>query len=164
MAVRNLTNRYTCTVPSRCHKRRYNNKYVFFNSCSSFHLSPTLILQLCLPQLTIHLGHRKQRPLSTLSSPMIRRPHQIYTSMYQTTPFLQEPFCNLPASRIRRLSPDNQPIGSSGSPIPEPHDIRTQLLIIPVITYPNQIIPHDRTRKQVNPSVMRTAALKLRGP
>lgn len=122
------------------------------------------LCNLCLTQLAVYLRHREQRSFPSLRSPVIRRPHQIHTTMYQPAPFLQEPFCNLPASRVRRLSPNNQPKGPRGSTIPESHDIRTQLLIIPVITYPNQIIPYDRTWKQVNPSVVRTAALKLCGP
>src|SRR5699024_1130872 len=56
-------------------------------------------------------------------------------------PFPHKPLSNLPIPRDRRLPPNNQPTRPRGSPIPKPHNVRTQILLIPLIQHTQQIIP-----------------------
>lgn len=87
----------------------------------------------------------KQRPLSALPSPSIRRLKQLPTIPHSPAPKLQKPLRDLPPGRIPGLLPYQD--SSFGHTIPT--HIMTQFKIINRIRRPNQIIPHLRDGDEI---------------
>lgn len=124
---------------------------------------PFIYIFPCVIQSLLH-PNPKQRHLPPPRPPKICRPHQLLTPLDNPPPFPHKPLSNLPIPRDRRLPPNNQPARPRGSPIPKPHNIRTHILLIPLIQHTQQIIPHNRRREKINPRVMRTTPLQIRRP